>query len=114
MNDGEILALIDTPALCEETVPIGRLLHRDTREVLLVPPSEINDQRARAVAAKLSLPHQGFILDRPRLRRSIEPVRGGGMVALVAGPGCGKTATIVDVLRSTESRWAKNNQVCQF
>ncbi len=85
-------------------MPIGRLLHQDTREILLVPPSEIIDQRARAVAAKLSLPHQGFILERPRLRRSIEPVRGGGVVALVAGPGCGKTATIVDVLRSTDSR----------
>jgi LuxR family maltose regulon positive regulatory protein len=104
MNDGNTLVLVDTVALCEETVPIGRLLHQDTRNILLVPPSEIVDQRARAVAAKLSLPHQGFILDRPRLRRSIEPVRGGGVVALVAGPGCGKTATIVDVLRSASSR----------
>jgi LuxR family maltose regulon positive regulatory protein len=56
------------------------------------------------VAAKLSLPHQGFILSRPRLRRLIEPVRTGGVVGLVAGPGCGKTAFIVDVLRSTEGR----------
>ena len=31
-------------------------------------------------------------------------MRGGGVVALVAGPGCGKTATIVDVLHSAEGR----------
>ena len=112
MNDGntlalvntEALALVDTPAPGGETVPIGWPLQRDTRGNLLVPPSDIVDQRARAVAAKLSLPHQGFILERPRLRRSIEAVRGGGVVALVAGPGCGKTATIVDVLRSAGNR----------
>ena len=104
MNDSNVLALVDTLDLCEETVPIGRLLHRDTREIVLVPPSEVVDQRARAVAAKLSLPHQGFVLGRPRLRKSIEPVRGGGVVAVVAGPGCGKTAFIVDVLRSAEGR----------
>jgi LuxR family maltose regulon positive regulatory protein len=103
MNDTEALALVDTPALCEETVRI-RLLQRSTREILSVPPSDVATQRARAVAAKLSLPHQGFILGRPRLRRLIEPVRGGGVVGLVAGPGCGKTAFIVDVLRSAEGR----------
>ncbi len=103
MNDTEAVALIDTPALCEETVRI-RLLERDSREILLVPSSDVATQRARAVAAKLSLPHQGFILSRPRLQRLIEPVRGGGVVGLVAGPGCGKTAFIVDVLRSTEGR----------
>jgi LuxR family maltose regulon positive regulatory protein len=103
MNDTEALALIDTPALCEETVRI-RLRERGTREIVVVPSSDIAAQRARAVAAKLSLPHQGFILDRPRLRRLIEPARGGGVVGLVAGPGCGKTAFIVDLLRSTEGR----------
>jgi LuxR family maltose regulon positive regulatory protein len=103
MNDTEALALIDTPALCEETVRIC-LRERDTREILLVPSSDVATQRARAVAAKLSLPHQGFILGRPRLRRLIEPARGGGVVGLVAGPGCGKSAFIVDVLRSTEGR----------
>jgi LuxR family transcriptional regulator, maltose regulon positive regulatory protein len=108
MNDGDSVALIDTPIpvdtprLCEDTVPIGRLLER--REILLVPSSGVVDQRARAVAAKLSLPHQGFVLGRPRLRRAIEPVRGGGVVGLVAGPGCGKTAFIVDLLRSSDSR----------
>lgn len=104
MNDSNALALVDTPVLCEDTVPIERLLHRDTREITLVPPSEVVDQRARAVAAKLSLPHQGFVLGRPRLRKAIEPVKGGGVVAVVAGPGCGKTAFIVDVLRSAEGR----------
>ena len=95
-------AIIDSPALCRETVPSGRLFER--REILLMPSSDVADQRARAVAAKLSLPHQGFVLPRPRLRRAIEPVRGGGVVGLVAGPGCGKTAFIVDLLRTIGSR----------
>jgi len=104
MNYSKALALIDTPAPCVETVPIGRLLKQNSREILLVASSDVVDQRARAVAAKLGLPHQGFVLSRPRLRKLIEPVRGGGVVGLVAGPGCGKTAFIVDVLRSTEGR----------
>ncbi len=104
MNDGDVLVIVDTVDLCEETVPIGRLPQRDEREIALVPPSELVDQRARAVAAKLSLPHQGFVLGRPRLRKSIEAVRGGGLVAVVAGPGCGKTAFMVDVLGSAKGR----------
>ena len=104
MNDSDTLALIDTSMLCGETVTIGRLLGQSSREILLVPSSDVIDQRARAVAAKLSLPHQGFVLSRTRLRRLIEPARGGGVVGLVAGPGCGKTAFIVDVLRSAGGR----------
>lgn len=65
--------------------------------------SDMAEQRARAVAAKLSLPHQGFVLGRPRVRRLVEPVRAGGMVSLVAGPGYGKTAFIVDLLGSSQS-----------
>ncbi len=103
MNDADMLMVVDTPAQCEETVPI-RLLHRDARETALVPASEVVDQRARAVAAKLSLPHQGFVLTRPRLRKTVEAVRGGGVVAVVAGPGCGKTGFIVDVLGSAQGR----------
>jgi ATP/maltotriose-dependent transcriptional regulator MalT len=95
-------ALVDTPRLCGDTVPIGRPL--ELREIFSVPSSEVADQRTRAVTAKLSLPHQGFVLGRPRLRKAIEPVRSGGVVGLVAGPGCGKTAFIVDLLRSAESR----------
>ena len=66
--------------------------------------SDVTDQRARTVAAKLSLPHQGFILGRPRLRALVERVRGGGVVCLVAGPGYGKTAFIVDLLSSADGR----------
>jgi LuxR family maltose regulon positive regulatory protein len=102
MNDSDAVALIDTPPLYEETVPIGRLLEQ--REILLVPSSEVADQKARAVAAKLSLPHQGFVLSRVRLQKALEPVRGGGVAGLVAGPGCGKTGFIVDVLGSTVGR----------
>jgi LuxR family maltose regulon positive regulatory protein len=104
MNDNHALALIDTPAQYVETVPIGRLLEQKSREILVVPSSDVVDQRARAVAAKLSLPHQGFVLSRPRLHKAIAPVRGGGVVSVVAGPGSGKTAFIVDLLRSTEGR----------
>ena len=104
MSDSDVLVMVDTADLCEETVPIGRLLRRDKREIALVPFSEVVDQRARAVAAKLSLPHQGFVLGRPRLRKSIGTVRGGGVVAVVAGPGCGKTAFMVDVLGSAKGR----------
>ncbi|MCE5252614.1 MAG: LuxR C-terminal-related transcriptional regulator [Actinomycetia bacterium] len=62
--------------------------------------ADITEQRARALVAKLSLPHMGFILGRPRLSGLLEPVKGGGLVYLVAGPGYGKTAFIVDRLSS--------------
>ena len=80
------------------------LLQRGAEDVDLVSLSGGVDQRDRAVAAKLGLPHQGFVLARPRLRSAIEPVRGGGVVTLVAGPGCGKTAFMADVLRTAEGR----------
>jgi ATP/maltotriose-dependent transcriptional regulator MalT len=104
MNEGHALAVIDTPALCVETVPIGRLLEQNPREILLVASSDVVDQRARVAAAKLGLPHQGFVLSRPRLHKLVEPVRAGGVVGLVAGPGCGKTAFVVDLLSSAEGR----------
>jgi len=46
----------------------------------------------------------GFVLSRPRLHALTEPVRGGGLVSLVAGPGYGKTAFIVDLLSSAGGR----------
>ena len=58
----------------------------------------------RVLAAKLSLPHQGFVLGRPRLRALVEPARAGGLVSVVAGPGCGKTAFIVDLLSSADGQ----------
>lgn len=70
----------------------------------VISASELIEQRARAVAAKLSLPHMGFVLSRARLHRLVEPVRSGGVISLVAGPGCGKTALIVDLLSSTSGR----------
>jgi len=62
-------------------------------------PSEIAEQRARTVAAKLACLTWAFVLSRPRLHALTEPVRGGGLVSLVAGPGYGKTAFIVDLSR---------------
>ena len=65
------------------------------------------EQRGRALAAKLSLPHQGFVLSRPRLQALVEPVlKTGGVVVAVAGPGCGKTGLIVDLLTSAGDRTA--------
>jgi LuxR family transcriptional regulator, maltose regulon positive regulatory protein len=104
MNDCIATALVDTPADYKETVGVGGLPQPSVEDIGLVPSSEGADQRARVVAAKLSLPHQGFVLSRPRLKKHIEPVRGGGVVTVVAGPGYGKTAFIVDVLRSSPGR----------
>ncbi len=75
---------------------------RDQRGEMPVAGSrDIAEQRVRALAAKLSLPHMGFIKPRPRLRSLLDPVRAGGVVTLVAGPGYGKTALIVDLLNSS-------------
>jgi len=56
------------------------------------------------MVAKLTLPHMGFVLERPRLSALLEPVRPGGVVYLVAGPGYGKTALIVQRLSSAAGR----------
>jgi len=64
------------------------------------------EQQARALAAKLSLPHTGFVLSRPRLRARVEALRTGGLVCLVAGPGYGKTTFMVDLLSHAEGRTA--------
>lgn len=66
--------------------------------------SQVIESHERAVAAKLSLPHQGFVLRRSRLRGLVGRLRGGGVVSLVAGPGYGKTAFIVDLLSSADGR----------
>jgi ATP/maltotriose-dependent transcriptional regulator MalT len=50
------------------------------------------------VSAKLSLPQQGFLMPRLRLRALLEPIRAGGVASIVAGPGYGKTAFLVDTV----------------
>ncbi len=65
---------------------------------------EVTEHQARAIAARLGLPHTGFLLDRARLRSAVEPIWGGGLLTLVAGPGCGKTAFIMELLSSAEMR----------
>ncbi|NLO28778.1 MAG: hypothetical protein GX113_11490 [Actinobacteria bacterium] len=87
-----------------ETVSTDRLLNRNLREIPVTEPFDVSEQRTRAVAAKLSLPHMGFVHSRERLRTRLEPVRNGGVVQLVAGPGYGKTAFIVDLLSSAAGR----------
>ena len=67
-------------------------------------PSTVTEAQRRALAAKLSLPHQGFVLGRPRLLARVERLREGGVVSLVAGPGYGKTAFIVDLLSAPGMR----------
>ena len=95
---------IDTLAPCEDTFPTGQPFDGHLREMSMMRPPDVTEQRARTLAAKLSLPHQGFVLTRPRVRALVQPVRGGGMVYVVAGPGYGKTAFIVDLLTSASGR----------
>ena len=52
--------------------------------------------------AQLSLPQQGFIVPRHRLRALLDPLKHGGVASLVAGPGYGKTAFVVDAVSSAD------------
>ncbi|HZK48770.1 MAG TPA: LuxR C-terminal-related transcriptional regulator [Thermoleophilia bacterium] len=47
---------------------------------------------------KLSVPQQGQVLPRHRLRTAARLLRGGGVITLAAGPGYGKTAAMADML----------------
>jgi LuxR family maltose regulon positive regulatory protein len=100
MSTVDTLALADTMASSRDDTSAGLLVDRHLQGIPMIGPSDITEQRARTVAAKLSLPHMGFVLSRPRLAALMEPVRGGGLAYLVAGPGYGKTALIVDQLSS--------------
>jgi LuxR family maltose regulon positive regulatory protein len=105
MSTVDSLARVDRMAFSTASEASGLRHDRDAQgEMPVVGPSEIAEQRARALAAKLSLPHMGFILSRPRLQALTDPARGGGVVSLVAGPGYGKTAFIVDLLSSAGGR----------
>jgi ATP/maltotriose-dependent transcriptional regulator MalT len=104
MKDFDTVALVDRMAPSGGVMPAGLLLNRHARGIPVMEASEVREQRTRALAAKLSLPHTGFVLSRTRLRALVEPVRGGGVVSLVAGPGYGKTSFIVDLLSSTKGR----------
>jgi LuxR family maltose regulon positive regulatory protein len=66
--------------------------------------SDITEHQARAMTARLGLPHMGFVLSRVRLRTLVEPIWSGGVLSLVAGPGYGKTAFIVDLLSTATGR----------
>jgi LuxR family transcriptional regulator, maltose regulon positive regulatory protein len=104
MSSVDTLVRVDTmaPSVDYEVAPFS---DRDPRgEMPVIGPCDIAEQRARTVAAKLSLPHMGFILSRPRLHAVVDPVRGGGVLSVVAGPGCGKTAFIVDLLCTVDGR----------
>ncbi len=48
--------------------------------------------------AKTSLPWQGYLLPRPRLHQLVAGLGQGGVVSLVCGPGCGKTAALVEII----------------
>ena len=98
MSDVDTLASGNS-AVCAGPVLGGR--QGDPEVTSLSGPGE---HRARILTAKLSLPHQGFVLSRGRLQALVRPVLAGGVVYLVAGPGYGKTAFIVDLLSSTEGR----------
>jgi ATP/maltotriose-dependent transcriptional regulator MalT len=104
MTTVDTLACVDTMASSVDVMSTSRLFDRDPLEMPVMLPSDLSELRARTVAAKLSLPHMGFVLRRTRLHALVEPVRGGGVISLVAGPGCGKTALIVDLLSSASGR----------
>ncbi len=93
---------IDTMSAALDTVgTYRREATRSPRQVAsAMSPPVATEAQKRALAAKLSLPHQGFVLSRPRLLARVEKLREGGVVALAAGPGYGKTAFIVDLLSS--------------
>ncbi len=92
---------VDTVASGEDTDRTDPTLERVSRETGVASLSDKGEQRARILTAKLSLPHQGFVLSRPRLRALARPVLAGGVIYLVAGPGYGKTAFVVDLLSSS-------------
>ena len=53
---------------------------------------------SRFSSPKLSVPQQGHVLPRRRLRTAVQLLRGGGLITLAAGPGYGKTAAMADIL----------------
>lgn len=57
-------------------------------------------------SAKLALPWQGYLLSRRRLNEAVNRLRFGGVVSIVAGPGWGKTALMVDLLKRNEGPFA--------
>lgn len=58
---------------------------------------------AGRLLAKTGIPWQGYLLPRLRLRQAIGGLNQGGVVAVVAGPGCGKSAFLVEVLTGLET-----------
>lgn len=104
------MSCVDTSVVVDTIVVPGDRLSSGVRddshlqEVRMVEPSDLAEQRVRTVAAKLSLPHMGFVLSRQRLVSLLKPVANGGVVYLVAGPGYGKTALIVEKLSSAGGR----------
>src|SRR5665648_862250 len=50
----------------------------------------------------LAMPYHGQLITRRRLLTMLPPLREGGVVNIVAGPGYGKTALVVDILRGSE------------
>jgi len=104
MTTVDTLVCVDTMASSAGVMPGSRFSDLDLREAPVLRASDLEEQRARTIAAKLSLPHMGFVMGRARLRDLVEPVRGGGVISLVAGPGYGKTAFIVDLLSAAGGR----------
>ena len=98
------LVLVDTMASAGSHLFAERFGCRPAGGASVTNAPEVTESQARAMAARMGLPHTGFLLDRARLRAAVEPVLGGGVLSLVAGPGCGKTAFIMDLLASARGR----------
>ncbi len=64
--------------------------------------SELGGAREMTSPFHLAMPYHGQLITRRRLLAMLPPVREGGVVNIVAGPGYGKTALVVDILRGSE------------
>ena len=96
--------LVDTMGLASRHPSSMRPLLRAVGGGSVADVLQIDEYRARAVAARLGLPHTGSLLSRPRLHSAAAPVLNGGVLSLTGGPGCGKTAFIMDLLAACEGR----------
>jgi ATP/maltotriose-dependent transcriptional regulator MalT len=98
------LVLVDTMAPTDRHLSVECSLCRPAGGGSVANAPEVTEHQARALTARLGLPHSGFLLRRMRLRAAVEPVWAGGVLSLVAGPGCGKTAFIMDLLSEAPGR----------
>jgi DNA-binding CsgD family transcriptional regulator/tetratricopeptide (TPR) repeat protein len=104
MDSVDTVVLVDTMTSAGSHKPAERQLGRPAGGGSVANAPEVTEDQARAITARLGLPQIGFLLERKRLRAAVEPIWAGGVLSLMAGPGCGKTAFIMDLLASADGR----------